>query len=143
MRWKYIKWAILIIVAVLVLIPCYNYFGSIDWAKKHSKRIAELPVFKETDDTGEFRLQIGELEFLIRVAGMQNEGPAVILLHGFPESSIMWTDLLNYDIESFLFGRGRWRLQIAPTQCKKVHKLVKVKVLSSDRRLLLLLLLLQ
>lgn len=95
MRWKYIKWAIVMMVAVIVLIPCYNYFGSIDWAKKHSKRIAELPVFQETDDTGEFRLQIGELEFLIRVVGMQNEGPAVILLHGFPESSIMWTDALK------------------------------------------------
>lgn len=95
MKWKYIKWAVLIIVVVLLLIPAYRYFGSIDWSKKHSTRIAELPLFQETDDTGEFRLQIGELEFLVRVAGMQNEGPAVILLHGFPESSIMWTDLLK------------------------------------------------
>ena len=95
MRWKYIKWAIFSIVAVLILIPSYNYFGSIDLDKKHSNRIAELPVFQEADDTGEFRLQIGELEFLIRVAGMQNEGPAVVLLHGFPESSIMWTDVLK------------------------------------------------
>ena len=35
------------------------------------------------------------MEFLVRVAGMQNEGPAVILLHGFPESSIMWQPLLD------------------------------------------------
>ena len=26
---------------------------------------------------------------------MQNEGPGVILLHGFPESSIMWQPLID------------------------------------------------
>ncbi len=95
MRRKYIKWAVLIIAVALLLIPAYRYFGSIDWSKKHSARIAELPLLQETDDSGEFRLQIGAMEFLVRVAGMQNEGPAVILLHGFPESSIMWTNLLK------------------------------------------------
>lgn len=92
---KYIKWTVLIIAVVLLLIPAYRYYGSIDWSKKHSARIAELPLLQETDDTGEFRLQINDFEFLVRVAGLQNEGPAVILLHGFPESSIMWTDLLK------------------------------------------------
>ena len=95
MRWKYIKWALLIIVALLILIPSYNYFGSIDWSKKHSNRIAELPLLKDSDDTGEFRLQAGDFEFVTRVAGLQNDGPAVILLHGFPESSIMWNALLK------------------------------------------------
>ncbi|MGI9551556.1 MAG: alpha/beta fold hydrolase, partial [Aurantibacter sp.] len=95
MRWKYIKWAVLIIVVLLMLIPAYQYFGSIDWSKKHSGRIAELPLLQQTDDTGEFRLQIGDLEFLVRVAGMQNDGEEVILLHGFPESSIMWNALLK------------------------------------------------
>ena len=95
MKWKHIRWAILIILVIVLLIPAYKYFGSIDWAKNHSNRIAELPILKGTDDTGEFRLQIGDLEFLTRVAGMQNDGPAVILLHGFPESSIMWNALLK------------------------------------------------
>jgi len=95
MKWKYIKWAVSIIMVLLILIPAYKYLGSVDWAKKHTARIAALPVLEPSDDTGEFRLQAGDLEFLVRVAGMQNKGPAVILLHGFPESSIMWNALLK------------------------------------------------
>lgn len=93
MKWKYIKFGFLLVVVLLV--PAYKYYGSLDWAKKHSNRIAKLPLLQETDDTGEFRLQVENLEFLVRVAGMQNEGPAVVLLHGFPESSIMWNALLE------------------------------------------------
>ncbi|MEP3210183.1 MAG: alpha/beta hydrolase [Maribacter sp.] len=95
MRWKYVKWAIVITVVVLLLVPCYRYFGSIDWSRKHSTRIAALPLLQAKDDTGEFRLPAGDFEYFARVAGLQNQGPAVILLHGFPESSIMWADLLK------------------------------------------------
>ena len=95
MNWKYFKIAFLLLLTVLVAIPAYRYFGSIDWAKKHTKRIAALPVLSDTDDTGEFRLPVGDFEFLVRVAGMQNKGKGVVLLHGFPESSIMWTPLLE------------------------------------------------
>jgi len=95
MNWKYFKLAILLLLLLLILIPTYRYFGSIDWSKKHSARIAALSVLSPTDNTGSFRLAVGEFEFFVRVAGMHNEGPAVLLLHGFPESSIMWTDLLE------------------------------------------------
>lgn len=95
MIWKYVKLAALLIILLLIAIPTYMYFGSIDWSKKHSKRIAALPILSPTDNTGEFRLPIGDFEYLVRVAGMQNDGPSVILLHGFPESSIMWSDLLE------------------------------------------------
>jgi len=78
-----------------IAIPAYRYFGSIDWSKKHSNRIAALPTLTKDDNTGEFRIQVGEFEYLARVAGLQNDGPAVILLHGFPESSIMWDNLLQ------------------------------------------------
>lgn len=95
MNWKYFKLALLLLLLFIISVPTYRYFGSIDWAKKHSAKIAALPFLKATDDTGLFRLPVGDFEFLVRVAGLQNEGPAVLLLHGFPESSIMWTDLLE------------------------------------------------
>ena len=37
---------------------------------------------------------VNELTFTCRVAGMENDGDAVILLHGFPETSRMWYDLI-------------------------------------------------
>lgn len=95
MNWKYIKIAFLLFLVLLIIIPAYRYFGSIDWSKKHSKRIAALPVLSTNDDTGEFRLPVGDFEFLVRAAGLQNKGQGIILLHGFPESSIMWTPLLE------------------------------------------------
>ena len=94
MKWKYISRAILLLLLIAVAIFAYRYFGSIDWSKKHSARIAALPVLTESDNTGEYRLQLGEFEYLTRVAGLQNDGPAVMLLHGFPESSVMWDNLL-------------------------------------------------
>ena len=95
MNWKYFKRGLLLLISLLIAIPAYRYFGSIDWENKHSARIAALPLLTETDDTGEFRISVGDFDFFARVAGLHNDGPAVILLHGFPESSIMWTDLLE------------------------------------------------
>lgn len=95
MKWKYISRAILLLLFIAIVLFSYRYFGSVDWSKKHSARIAGLPILKNSDNTGEFRLQVGDFEYLTRVAGLQNDGPAVILLHGFPESSIMWDNLLS------------------------------------------------
>ena len=36
----------------------------------------------------------GEFVFNCRTAGLDNDGDAIILLHGFPETSHMWVDLL-------------------------------------------------
>lgn len=95
MNWKYVKIGLLILLASLVLIPSFLYLNAIDWSKKHSKRVAALPLFDPFVSQGEYRLKANSLEFLIRVAGMQNDGAAVILLHGFPESSLMWQPLLD------------------------------------------------
>lgn len=95
MNWKYFKIAIALVLLLLVLIPTYRYFSSIDWTNKHTAKIAALPILSQTDNTGSFRLRVRDFEFLVRVAGLQNDGPAAILLHGFPESSIMWEDLLG------------------------------------------------
>ncbi len=95
MNWKYIKIGLLTLLALLILVPSLIYINAIDWSKKHSKRIAALPLFDATIDKGEYRLKANDLEFYIRVAGMQNKGPAAILLHGFPESSLMWQPLLD------------------------------------------------
>ena len=48
------------------------------------------------DKDGESFADIGidELTFTCRVSGMENDGEAVILLHGFPETSRMYYDLI-------------------------------------------------
>ena len=95
MNWKYLKIGFLICLVLVVLVPTVLYFSAFDWSKKHTTRIAALPYFDSIIDKGEYRLKANDLEFHIRVAGMQNDGPDLILLHGFPESSLMWQALLD------------------------------------------------
>ena len=55
----------------------------------------ELPVFDGTQD-GLVRIKANSMEFRARVAGFDNrDGEGVILLHGFPETSIVWKPLLD------------------------------------------------
>ena len=86
---------VLLLLGLLFIIPSIMYVNAIDWSKKHSSRIAALPIYSNSFDNGKYRLKANNLEFLIRVKGMQNDGHAVILLHGFPESSLMWQPLLD------------------------------------------------
>jgi len=95
MIWKYIALLLLLIAITCIAIPAYRYLGSVDWSKSHSARIAALPILTSSDNSGEYRVVIDDFEFYVRGAGFQNEGPAVILLHGFPESSIMWSELIE------------------------------------------------
>ena len=69
MKWKYVKIGLLILLAILIIVPAYQYYGSIDWDKKHSAKIEALSILSESDDTGLFRIPVGEFEFFARVAG--------------------------------------------------------------------------
>lgn len=95
MNWKKIKIGILIIFGLIILIPSFIYLSAIDWSKQHTKRVNALTVFDSSVNKGEYRLSANKMEFLIRVAGMQNDGAAIVLLHGFPESSLMWQPFLD------------------------------------------------
>lgn len=55
----------------------------------------KLPLFDPSRE-GLVRIRANGMEFRARVAGFNNtEGEGVILLHGFPETSIMWEPLLD------------------------------------------------
>lgn len=61
----------------------------------HAEMAANLPLFDGTRD-GLVRIKANSMEFRARVAGVENsDGEGVILLHGFPETSIMWEPLLE------------------------------------------------
>ena len=61
----------------------------------HAEITKTLPLFDGTQD-GLVRIRANSMEFRARVAGFGNRGgEGVILLHGFPETSIMWEPLLE------------------------------------------------
>ena len=65
----------------------------------HAERTAHLPLFDRTEGAsqdGLVRIRANGMTFRARVAGSENvSGDGVILLHGFPETSIMWEPLLK------------------------------------------------
>lgn len=84
-----------VILGLILFIPLLMYVLAVDWQNKHWNRYMDLPNYEASVDEGSFKIKANNLDFMIRLAGWQNEGPTVVLLHGFPESSIMWLPLMN------------------------------------------------
>jgi pimeloyl-ACP methyl ester carboxylesterase len=77
-------------VAVLVL----GALLSLDWDRTHRARTAALPLLGASTADGLARIAANGLEFRARVAGLGGDGPGLVLLHGYPETSAMWEPLL-------------------------------------------------
>ncbi|TAE32198.1 MAG: alpha/beta hydrolase [Cytophagales bacterium] len=92
MTWKRI---LLSIILLIVLVVAGLYVVSLDWGRQHRTMVDALPAFVPNAPAGQYRLKISGLEFRVRVTGLQNTGPNLLLLHGFPESSIMWAGLME------------------------------------------------
>jgi pimeloyl-ACP methyl ester carboxylesterase len=61
----------------------------------HAEITKKLPLFDPSRE-GLVRIRANGMEFRARVAGFSNhEGEGVILLHGFPETSIIWEALMD------------------------------------------------
>jgi pimeloyl-ACP methyl ester carboxylesterase len=122
MNWKKLLLGLLLLI---ILVPSLLYFGSLDWAKKHSVEVANLPLFSKDIDTGKCRIKANGLEFFARVAGMKNTGKNVILLHGFPESSIEWEALIKVASDSnyrvLAFDQRGYSPNARPTEVPEYH----------------------
>lgn len=62
----------------------------------HADETRRLPAFAQGRPDGLVRIRPGEFEFRARIAGFADNpgGDGVILLHGYPETSIMWKALI-------------------------------------------------
>ena len=82
----------LLVAAVAVLVA--GSLLSLDWDRQHSARTAALPLLSSGRTDGLVRISVNGMDFRAHVAGLGNSGPGLILLHGFPETSAMWTPLI-------------------------------------------------
>ncbi len=83
-----------LIVALSGLVLLSSRF-SLDDDYRHTRRSQALPRWSPGTSDGPVRISAGGMVFRARVAGLGGPGPAVILLHGFPETSIMWEPLIR------------------------------------------------
>lgn len=82
---------------LLLLIAAFGVSGSVmsalDWDYEHTRETARLPYYEAGAADGLYQLRANGLVFRARIYGAGNDGPGVILLHGHPETSIMWEPL--------------------------------------------------
>ena len=68
---------------------------SLDTGYGHTRRVEKLPALVPGTSEGLVQIRARGLSFRARVAGLDGDGPALLLLHGFPETSIMWRPLME------------------------------------------------
>jgi len=91
----WLKWSVLGLVTVVIVTLLILWIGtrlSLDGQRRHSKATAALPLFTAGTAVpdGLMRIGVADLEFRARVWNLSGDGDAVILLHGFPQSSASW-----------------------------------------------------
>lgn len=122
MNWKKLLLGILLLI---ILVPTLLYVRSLDWSKKHSAEVANSPLFSKDIDVGKCRIKANGLEFFARVAGMKNTGKNVILLHGFPESSIEWEAIIKVAADSnyrvLAFDQRGYSPNARPSEVSEYH----------------------
>jgi len=96
----WLKWSafgILGFIVIGLLILLVSALLSLDWAKKHGRTTAALDQLHNADEQadGLTLIQVSDLSFRARVANLGGSGDAMILLHGFPQTSISWQPLIK------------------------------------------------
>jgi pimeloyl-ACP methyl ester carboxylesterase len=93
-----IRGLVLLIVLVAVGVPLVFWLSArraLDPERTHTRRTEALPFVGDTSGDGLVRIPTARGTFRGRVAGLAGSGPALLLLHGFPETSIMWEPLIE------------------------------------------------
>ena len=118
---KLIKYSVagvfgLLVVGVLILLAGAQM--SLDRDYTHTQAAAALPVFSPVAGDNLVKIAANGMEFRARTAGFNGDAdkPVVILLHGFPVTSAMWSELIDPLASS---GCAWWRLTSVVTA--RVH----------------------
>ncbi|MDA1074071.1 MAG: alpha/beta fold hydrolase [Proteobacteria bacterium] len=90
-------WLIAILIVGVVLVFWLGATTSYDRDLKHTQLTAALPSFNERGTAQLVRIIVDGREFRARISGFDHPAPKgdLILLHGFPETSAMWSPLLE------------------------------------------------
>lgn len=87
----------IVVLVIIIGVPALFWLSarwSVDRDTRHTVATRSLPLLSASATDGLVRIPARGFEFRARVAGLGNGGPGVILLHGFPETSIMWEPLI-------------------------------------------------
>ena len=98
---RVLVWLAAIIGFLMIAIPTSVYVASGFWMDDtypHTSATSALPIFSRDSNTSSQPslsiIRVGEFEFRARAAGFGGTKGNVVLLHGFPESSVMYSELI-------------------------------------------------
>ncbi len=102
MALKILKWLGITVAALLIVVIAIAGIGSslsLDRDYTHTNNTAALPLLSNELSSSSsapalVRIRANGFEFRARVAGSSDDGPTVILLHGFPVTSAMWEPMI-------------------------------------------------
>lgn len=92
-NFKRLLLAVAAILVVAIAIVAVSIWSSLDWERGHTRATSNLAFFEAGMPDGLYRLRANGLIFRARIYGAANDGPGIIMLHGHPETSIMWEDI--------------------------------------------------
>lgn len=93
LTFKRLGLAMAAIALVAIAIVAVSVWSSLDWDRAHTRATAGLPIFGSGMPDGVYRVRANGLVFRARLYGTANDGPAIVMLHGHPETSLMWERL--------------------------------------------------
>lgn len=95
---KLVKFLAIALVALLSTAWVYlwfAYWADLDWDYQHKQNSTGLTEYSAGAEDGLYKISLNDMEYRLRVTGMNNSGPGVIMLHGFPEAALMWQPLME------------------------------------------------
>ena len=93
---RLVKWLLIsvsVIFTLAIVIVAGSVLLALDWERTHSRETAGLLFYEAGADDGLYQIRANGMVFRARIYGAVNNGPGVIMLHGHPETSIMWETL--------------------------------------------------
>ena len=90
-------WYIFLIIPIGIFYIFLSYLFSIDWKNSYQKVNSKFPYFSETQSSQLViaNIKINDLIFRLRILNPNASGDTIILLHGFPQTSISWEPVFD------------------------------------------------
>ena len=90
-------WYIFLIIPIGIFYIFLSYLFSIDWQNSYQKENSRFPNFSETQSSPLViaNIKINDLVFRLRILNPKASGDTIILLHGFPQTSISWEPVFD------------------------------------------------
>lgn len=92
-KMKRVTFGLAVVIIGACIFVAFNIWAALDWDQRHTRATADLPFYESGMPDGLYQIRANGMVFRARIFGSANDGAGIIMLHGHPETSIMWQAL--------------------------------------------------